>query len=211
MTFVVRGARPEDAPDIARMAYATGFFGAPAGGYFPDEGLFAALWVGPYLHAGEAAVGFVAERQGRPVGYILGTSSFAAYRAGMRACAPRLLAGVLGGRYRRFRGCLPYLQRAVRYATPHASELTYPAHLHLNLLAQARGLGAGSALLDAYLMALRTRGVQGVQLSTTDQNVAALRLYRSRGFETVSAHVTPLWRPWLGADATHLVLGRTLT
>ncbi|ADV66722.1 GNAT family N-acetyltransferase [Deinococcus maricopensis] len=210
MTFIVRGVRPADWPDVARIAYATGFFGASARRYFPDEALFGALWVGPYALAGADALGFVAEWRGRTVGYILGTTTFSAYRAGFRALAPQLAMGAARGAYPQLAGCVPYLTRAGRFALPHAPEAAFPAHLHLNLSEDARGLGAGGALLDAYLDALRARAVPGVQLSTTARNEAAVALYTRRGFGTLEARRTPLWRPWLGEDALHLTLGRAL-
>ncbi len=40
----------------------------------------------------------------------------------------------------------------------------YPAHLHMNLLPEARGKGIGRQLVDAYRAALGERGVPGIHL-----------------------------------------------
>ncbi|GAA5512178.1 putative acetyltransferase OgpAT [Deinococcus carri] len=204
----VRALRRGDFGEVARVAYATGFFGETAAGYFPDRGLFADLWVRPYF-VGEP-FGFAAEREGQVLGYIIGTPDGGEYR---RAFA-RVLLGVLGravrGRYPQLGGSLPYLLRLGRFVSPHAPERLFPAHLHLNLLPESRGLGLGGALLDAYLAALRARGVRGLQLSTTAENRAAVALYEKRGLRVWEARESRLWQPWLGRPTTHLVMVRRL-
>ncbi len=50
----------------------------------------------------------------------------------------------------------------------------------------ARGLGVGGALLDLLLTRARTAGARTAFLEVRTSNEAALRLYRSRGFEGVA-------------------------
>ncbi|MEM6383365.1 MAG: GNAT family N-acetyltransferase [Pseudomonadota bacterium] len=50
---------------------------------------------------------------------------------------------------------------------------------------RARSRGLGAQLLDAALFELRVHGVQAVFLEVAETNVAAVRLYRRRGFRTV--------------------------
>lgn len=203
----LRPARPADFPALARVAYDTGFFGASARRYFPDEGLFADLWVRPYLLGG---LGFVAERGGEVVGSVLGTASPVAYRRALRRLLPMLGARALRGGYPRLAGCVPYALRVLRFQGGHAPTVQFPAHLHLNVLEAARGSGLGAGLLDTFLAELAGRGVRGVHLSTTRVNTAALALYERRGFRVWAERESPLWRPWLGRDAVHVVMVRTL-
>ncbi|RJF68956.1 N-acetyltransferase [Deinococcus cavernae] len=205
---MIRPLRPDDAAAVGQIAFETGFFGHSAAPYFPDEALFAALWVGPYFRGG--AGGFVAEVDGVVRGYVLGSPDPGVYRLALQA---ELLEGVLPRwpRYRRALGAVPYLLRALLFPTPHADWRTYPAHLHINLLPQARGLHLGEGLLRSHLAALRSLGVPGVQLSTTTENQAALGLYRKLGFVRLAEQVTPLWTPWLGHPARHVIMGRRLS
>lgn len=206
----LRQACPDDLAALGTVAYATGFFGASAARYFPDQRLFADLWVRPYLRLTPA--GLLAEDAAGPLGYVLGSSSGRAYRRALAATlAQAVLPGLLRGRYPQLRGSLPYLLRLARYPGREADAARFPAHLHLNVLARARGQGAGEALLRGYLAALSEMGVPGVQLSTTHENQAALGLYRKLGFEVLLEYSSPLWRPWLGRDAEHLVLGLELS
>ncbi|GHF47041.1 N-acetyltransferase [Deinococcus metalli] len=190
---------------MARVACSTGFFGRSAAVYFPDSALFGALWVGPYLH-GAGAGCFVAERDGEVVGYILGAPDHARYQRALTAVVARHLSTTVPTRATV--RSVPYLLRAARYPSPHADWRAFPAHLHLNLLPAARGTGVGGRLLDAHLTALGGLGVPGVQLSTTTENDVALRLYRRAGFTELASRVTPLWTPWLGHPATHVLMGR---
>ena len=206
----LRALAAGDEAQIGRVAYRTGFFGDSAARYFPDGALFADIWTGPYFET-SLTLGFVAERGGEVVGYILGLPAQAYYgRALTRVILRRIVPGVLLGRYANPFGGLPYLLRFARFPGEHAPFERYPAHLHINLLPNTRGLGLGSALLTAYLNALRVRGVPGVQLSTTGENRAALRLYKKAGFEVYAEEASPLWIPWLGREAVHVVMVKTL-
>ncbi|SMB92463.1 GNAT family N-acetyltransferase [Deinococcus hopiensis] len=207
----VRSLQAGDLATVAAVAYETGFFGESAARYFPDTALFGELWARAYfLEELNGPLGFAAEAGGQFLGYIIGTADMDAYRRRFVQVLGRVAWGALRGAYPQLVGCLPYLTRAARYPGPHAPEEAYPAHLHLNLRPEARGLGLGGALLDAYLEALRVRGAAGVQLSTTTENTAAVALYERRGLRVWAARKTPLWRPWLGRDATHIVMVRTL-
>ncbi|GGL98467.1 GNAT family N-acetyltransferase [Deinococcus aerophilus] len=207
---LIRPAQPSDEARLGEIAYLTGFFGDSARAYFPDQQLFADLWVRPYLHL-DHNVSFVAQVGSEVVGYILGSVDEAEYRhALLRDLARTVLPGALSQRYRRPLSGLPYLTRTLLYPSPHAPEREFPAHLHLNLLPNARGLGLGRNLLRTFLHQLADRGVAGVQLSTTDRNQAALGLYTNEGFGVSASRPTPLWTPWLTQPVQQLCLTRPM-
>lgn len=203
----IRALTAADQRAVGRIAYQTGFFGDSAERYFPCQPLFERLWVGPYFSG--PGLGFVAVLDGQTVGYIVGMSSEAAYT--------RALGQQIAGLWRglpcpgaAWQESVAFLLRMKRYGGPHVDTRQYPAHLHINLLPQARGHGLGAALLQAYLHEIRRRGVRGVYLSTTAENRAALRLYRSFGFEVLASQTTNLWTPWLGYPTEQLVWGLRL-
>lgn len=204
----IREVRMGDLEALGHIAYATGFFGESARRFFPDATLFSDLWVRPYL--GPAGCGnFVALLGGVPVGYILG-ARLGAYRRYLLHALPWLCSRALRGDYPQLWPSLAYLGRLLRYALPHAPPAAYPVQLHINLLPGARGRGLGQALLRAHLEALHRQGLPGVQLSTTRENTAALRLYEGMGFWVWREARSPLWRPWLGRDAVHVVMVKEL-
>lgn len=205
---VIRSLRQEDREIVGQLAYQTGFFGLSAERYFPARPLFEFLWTGPYFQTA-APLGFLAERHGQAVGYVIGCASQAQYQRALLRTLPLGLWSRLHPFCPVWRS-LRYLSRAAIFSPAHANWRQYPAHLHINLLPQARGFRLGEQLLQAYLNVLTERGVTGVQLSTTTENHAALGLYRKFGFQVLGSQVTPLWTPWLGHPAHHLIMGRSL-
>lgn len=210
-SLAVRPLLPQDEAAVARIAYETAFFGESGVQFFPSQPLFAALWAAPYFGRGAGGVGFVAERGGEVVGYIVGSVDPRRYARALAAGVPGLLARWLRGQLPGARPSLAYLWRSVLYRVPHPPADRYPAHLHLNLRSSSRGLGAGGALLGAFLAELRARHVPGVQLSTTRRNAAAVHLYARHGFTEWAARRTPLWRPWTGQDEEGLTMTLDLT
>ena len=213
----IREARMEDLEALGQIAYATGYFGASAKVYFPSPALFRDLWVRPYLAGGGSlslskgtskVCNLVADKDGKPVGYIIGTTDMTHYQRWMRGYALHLLKDALFGRYPKLLPSLRYLLRMARYPSRLAPIEHFPAQLHINLLPEARGLGLGAALMERYLGCLESQQIKGVQLSTTRENVAAVRLYEKFGFEVLREYSSPLWRPWLGRDAVHLIMGK---
>jgi ribosomal protein S18 acetylase RimI-like enzyme len=70
-------------------------------------------------------------------------------------------------------------------ATYHIVE----ANCHLTSLdACERGIGIGTALLDAVIQAARQRGCDRLWLITTNDNLDALRFYQRRGFRLAAVH-----------------------
>lgn len=204
--ITIRTLTPADAPGLEHVAYETAFFGASAKTFFPDKTLFADLWIRPYL---PEPSGFVAETKGKILGYVLGAEQ-RHYQKRFVRLAPYYCKRFLSNAYPQWRGCLPYVWRVVRYPTKNAPLHLYPAHLHLNVLPEARGQGLGKLLLARYLELLKNNHTNGVQLSTTRENVAAVKLYEQFGFEVWRDYESPLWQPWKGHTVTHVVLVKHL-
>jgi GNAT superfamily N-acetyltransferase len=156
--------------------------------------LFTELWVGTYQRLMPEWT-YVAEVDGRVVGYLTGCPNTAALR-----------------RARRFRVTLPLLvaiafrrypwntdaRRTVRLAfrlgrgiesrlAPHLPAdfaRAYPAHLHMNIEAEYRRRGVGAALIERYARDLRTASVPGVHLFCGE---APRPFYLRNGFTDLAA------------------------
>ncbi|AIY03038.1 N-acetyltransferase [Arthrobacter sp. PAMC 25486] len=74
--------------------------------------------------------------------------------------------------------------QAIHAASPTQDELLkdYPAHLHINLIPRAQGAGAGRALIQIMIAALRQRGVTGLHLGVGSGNPDARKFYLAMGF-----------------------------
>lgn len=77
----------------------------------------------------------------------------------------------------------------------------WPAHLHINMRADARGLGVGGRLIERFAAHCRDRGVPGVHV-VTGATSRAVAFYRKCGF------APPRGTPWPFAGA--VLLGRDL-
>ncbi|WP_024287046.1 GNAT family N-acetyltransferase [Cellulomonas sp. KRMCY2] len=186
---IIRPYRPADRDDVYDVCVRTADSGADARGQYTTDDFMPDVFAGPYL-ALEPELAFVAEDDGRVVGYVLGTADTARWAAEHRA---RWLPTV-ADRY-------PLVDQA---STPQA-ELTellhhperdvhielaaYPAHLHIDLLPSHQGQGLGRALIRTFLAALREARVPAVHLGMTPTNTAARAFYDRLGFRELPLQV----------------------
>jgi hypothetical protein len=144
---------------------------------------FGDFWIGPYERL-ERRWGYVAELDGRMVGYLTGCPDTRAFERRRRwLFTPwlfaRVMAGAYGGGFLRGHRATGDTGRFVRRTLgfePEPNSLfarelqarwldEFPAHLHVNVETEAvRGRGAGRALVERYLADLRRAGVRGVHL-----------------------------------------------
>jgi GNAT superfamily N-acetyltransferase len=90
-------------------------------------------------------------------------------------------------------GCVD-TEAALAQGLPFAGERhpRWPAHLHIDLLPQARGHGAGAALIARWFGQLRTQEVAGCFLETMAENSKAIRFFLHQGFWPLGAnHIVP--------------------
>ena len=134
------------------------------------------------------------DTEDRPAGYIVGTPDTPRFVAAyQRDWLPRV-----AGRYPRpgAKG-IGEGRDAERIHDLHHPEWMlrddlrdYPAHLHIALAPEAQGKGAGRALMETYLTALRAAGVPRVHLSMSAANAGARAFYDRLGFHQI-ARPTP--------------------
>ncbi len=214
MTALVRPYQPADRAAILAISADTAYFGDPVEAYLEDRRLAQDFFVSYYLdHEPEHA--WTAEADGVVVGYLTGSVGGASasqlktktvLRAGVRLATFQYRLGPLSRRY-----ALRAARAALLGEFPNVDLKQYPAELHINLSAAARGLGLGKKLLYACLDQMTALGMPGIHLNTTSRNGAALRLYEKAGFELLGRHVSTLWEPWLPGEAVeNLVYGKLL-
>lgn len=186
----VRAYQPPDRDGVRHVCFATGLMGDPVDWQWSDEESFADAFSGYYTDR-EPESALVVEHGGRVVGYLLGcVDSRQAWNAGAV-----LGRHIVGRRLALRRGTAGFVWRAVgdvavdavRRRLPSAGvfDQRWPAHLHVDLLPEARGRGVGSALVHRWLASLRERGVAGCHLETMAENTTAVAFFEARGFRRV--------------------------
>lgn len=147
-----------------------------------------AVYLEPYVeHCPESL--YLAERDGRLVGYLTGCPDPTAMPGedeliGRALSSPRVLLRPGTARFigRSLGDVLSARIRREPTAFGELSDPRWPAHLHVNVLPEARGTGAAAALMDAWLAHLAALGVQGCYLQTLVENPRAVRSFAKAGF-----------------------------
>ncbi|MHB8467478.1 MAG: GNAT family N-acetyltransferase, partial [Acidimicrobiales bacterium] len=169
------------------ICYVTGYLGARVDWMYRDVESFADLFSGYYTDA-EPESAMVAERDGVVVGYLLGCVDSTktwdpapiigrhVFRRGIA-----LRPGTAGFIWRSVADAV----RDRRHGPLPPSKVIdarWPAHLHVDLLQEARGTGVGSRLVRLWLDRLRRMGVAGCHLETFAENTTALAFFEAMGF-----------------------------
>lgn len=191
MNYLVRNYEAKDREAVRWICCETGFMGEPVEIYFQGREIFADIWT-LYWTDYEPESAFVAEVEGRVVGYLLGCLNTARQeKIFSEEIRPALWRKALKEGIFFHKKNWQYLYRVFRSARrgefkePRQMLNTeYPAHLHTNIAPpEYRGKGIGKALMLAYFMYLRRHQSPGVHLVTTSRNSQALRLYYGFGFQ----------------------------
>ncbi len=212
----------EDWARVRRLCCETAYAGAGLDDPRREE-FFGRYWVGPYERLLPEWTRIVRD-DGRILGYLTGCPDTRAFetRRFFRHDLP-LAVRVLAGGFPRTQDARLFVRRffllekssdrCFSKSTRRAMRSLYPAHLHVNLAAEARGRGLGRLLLEDFCARLRSAGVPGVHLQC---GPAPLEFYRKTGFEILESARTDagspifvLARSLAAPDAGGLSAGRT--
>jgi ribosomal protein S18 acetylase RimI-like enzyme len=182
--WIIRSYQSADRQAIRDICYHTGYMGAPADFYWRDVESFCDIWTSYYTDQ-EPESTFVVLRTGRVVGYLLGCVDTS------KASSPeKLVVQQLRQRLLLFRpGTAGFFWRAM-WDVLHDREIPdselhdarWPSHLHIDLLPENRGQGAGIALIQAWFERLISAGSPGCHLSTLGENAHGIAFFESVGF-----------------------------
>jgi GNAT superfamily N-acetyltransferase len=190
----IRPYRTADRARVRHICFVTGYIGNPVEWQWRDAESFANIFTGYYTDA-EPSSALVAEVDGEVRGYLLGCVD------STKAWNP---ATVVGRQFTRRAiglrpGTAPFVWRAMgdvivdaahkRLPPAPFADPRWPAHLHIDLLADARGRGVGAALMRRWLDWLRQSGVAGCYLETIAENSSAVAFFEAMGFEKRHAPV----------------------
>ena len=194
--------------DLVEICWRTGLMGETleGTGRFEDRKLFALRFVLQFPRTWPdtcwVAVRGEAGRE-RAVGYIVGTVDAKAQARAAKSffgwrwrILLRLYALTWWRHPESFRQSRSFGGSRAReiWADPEYRETDYPACLHMNLLPDCQGQGAGTRLMAALIEELRRRGVPGLHLGTSDRNVKAVPFYKKMGFRLVRETEGEFWK-----------------
>ncbi len=177
---MIRVITAADIRAISALCLATAAMGEDAAPLHTDPDLPGLVWAVPYA-PGRPPPASSRKSDGMPAGFIVACPDTRAFEAALEVklvaqTLPRIFSRTQGhaGRPRPHR---PH-PRAAHRSTPDIVA-THPAHLHINLLPQARGRGIGTALLNACLASLDSGAIHA---AIHIENDAAHRFFTAAGF-----------------------------
>ncbi|WP_280236187.1 GNAT family N-acetyltransferase [Nocardia cyriacigeorgica] len=164
-----------------------------AGTGSPTESLWghldseAGVYLDPYMDLEPESL-FVAEQDGRLVGYLAGCVDTAAFPSESERMeqAFRRYRSIFLSRSALFfgRATLDTVIGKIR-RTPAAEDFTdarWPAHLHINIAPEGRGTGAADAMMELWFARLRSVDAPGCHLQTLVENTRAVKFFERMGF-----------------------------
>lgn len=213
-TLICRRFEPSDRDAVRYICCETGYLGEPIDPYFGDREVFADFVTAYYTDV-DPSWSFVVDDGGGVIGYLTGCADSREYGIAVRKIWRRIGLKALA------RGVLlrpSTAPTAWRMLADLAMERPvvgwygepYRGHLHINLLPEARGRGAGRQLIEAFTEALRTAGVPGVFLETSCENTRAVGFFRAMGFEPVDSWPAPGCRRQQRGRIHVLAMGKRL-
>lgn len=185
-TCVIRPYRPEDRAAVRHICCETGFMGDPVDPLFSDRDAFADFFT-RYYTDWEPDNAWVAEDEGRVVGYLIGSTRYRRYAVAQSLSillftVPKVVWRALTLRYRAsdFRFLSWFLVRAAGETPAHPPKA---AHFHINLLNGWRDGVNARRLIFAFLDSLAGKPVKAVygQIQTFDDRRSSL-LFSRYGF-----------------------------
>lgn len=180
----IRPAGPHDLPGAYRVCLLTGDSGRDGSALFANPDLLGHVYVGPYI-VGQPDLALVVVDSDGVAGYCLAAEDTRAFDAWAEAhWWPALREQYPSKDDDSPDGDLVRLLHAPT-RRPEAVVRDYPAHLHIDLLERARGLGLGRALVETQIVALMARGVRGLHLDVAGDNANAIDFYEHLGFSEV--------------------------
>ncbi len=179
----VRPYRREDRAALRRICHETGYMGESAAWFWRDLESFADLFSGYYTDR-EPESALVVESGERVLGYLLGCVDSSRVTPPAALLRRHLLRRGIALRP----GTAGFLWRSIfdlcrdRGAPEELRDPRWPAHLHIDLLPEARGQGIGAALMRRWLERLVGLGSPGCHLGSFGQNRNAIGFFERMGF-----------------------------
>ncbi len=187
---IIRPARPADQPGAYYVCLKTGDHGKDGEPFYrEDPDALGRIFVGPYL-AFEPDLSLTLEDDQGICGYAYGAfdskAFFARYEAEWRPdlCARFPDPKGDSSRWTRVQQVYSWYHHP-DYFCPEPYSV-YPSHLHIDLLARARGRGYGRRMLEQIMGRLRERGSPGAHLGLSALNELAYGFYHRLGFRELT-------------------------
>jgi GNAT superfamily N-acetyltransferase len=199
--IIIRKAEASDRHSIEEICYKTGYMGEDLSGLekFNDKQLFASFFCVYYvLYECQHCFVAVDTEENKIEGYILGTPDTKAqhkkfaFAMGWRI-ALRILFISLWKHPESIKAIIHFAKGFDASFEDDFLYSQYPAHLHINILADYQKMGIGKRLIEAFEQHIRNLS-KGLHLVTSNKNSKAIPFYNKMGYKLLKEKERKLWK-----------------
>lgn len=184
--MILRPGHLSDLPSLYEICHRTGRDGQDASELVSDRQLLGHYFAAPYLVRQPDWCWVAADDEG-VAGYLVTTPDSRAFAAWMDADWLPAVRALYPARANPGWSATETWIRNTIHAPAAVPDFVdeYPAHLHIDFLPRAQGLGLGTRLLGAFQDRLRAEGVPGFHLGVGTANTRAQGFYAKQGFQVI--------------------------
>ena len=208
---LIRKYSSADRESVRRIAWQTAFMGEPAEIFFGSREILADFLT-LYFTDYEPQSCFVAEADGRVVGYLIGAKNSAQIERVFinKILFPLFLKALFKGAFFSSKNLKYFFYNLFSFLRGDFSDpdfsRDYPATLHINLDKDLRRQDIGSRLISAYLEYLKKENIRGVHLCTMSDKAA--RFFSHQGFILLHQGKRSYFRHILKKDIPIYIYGK---
>jgi len=185
MDLSIRSFKESDLPALYEICLKTGDSGKDASSIYKDPKLLGHFYAAPYAILKTKLV-YILAKDDVPIGYIIGTDdSQEFFRITEEKWFPQL----------RRQYSLPngtdnspdarIIRLIHKGHVPRPELLSYPAHLHIDILPEGQGKGMGRKLIEVFKNKLIEMNVTALHLEVGKRNTDAIKFYEKVGFNLI--------------------------
>jgi GNAT superfamily N-acetyltransferase len=185
MSLFIRSYRESDLFALYEICLKTGDSGKDASEVYKDPMLLGNFYAAPYaiIHP---ELTFILANNDIPVGYIIGTNNSEEFFNGTeKEWFPHLREKYIIPSDDDNSPDARIIRLIHKGHVPRPELLSYPAHLHIDILPEGQGKGMGRKLIDTFITKLIDLKVTALHLEVGKKNNNAIKFYEKVGFKIV--------------------------
>ncbi|PKL82129.1 MAG: GNAT family N-acetyltransferase [Ignavibacteriae bacterium HGW-Ignavibacteriae-3] len=185
MGLIIRPYTGQDFSALYEICLKTGDSGGDASRLFNDPFLLGHFYAAPYAVFHPELTFILADNE-RPVGYIIGTdNSELFFDTTEREWFPPLREKYPPPDDNDGTADARIIRLIHKGHVPRTELLSYPAHLHIDILPEGQGRGMGRKLIETFISKLIDMNVNALHLEVGKRNINAIKFYEKTGFHII--------------------------
>ncbi|MEW6653946.1 MAG: GNAT family N-acetyltransferase [Bacteroidota bacterium] len=188
MNLEIRPYKKSDLADMYSICIKTGDSGKDASKLYKDSLLLGHFYAAPYpvFHP---ELTFILAENDKPIGYIIGTNdSQSFYQITEKEWFPSLRSKYPLPKENDISLDARIIRLIHNGHVPKTELLSYPAHLHIDILPEGQGKGMGRKLIEIFCKELLEMKVPALHLEVGKRNTNAIQFYEKAGFKVIQEY-----------------------